>query len=137
MRSRRLVYSLLVIVTIAAGLAVHLHGAAPDRAVRDVLGDALWASLIFWLRATLRPGARRVRLAMAALAFCFAIELSQMIRADWLRALRRTTAGHLVLGSDFDPRDLLAYSAGVAAAALIDAGLRRIIRERKSVIAPT
>jgi hypothetical protein len=54
------------------------------------------------------------------LAICFAVELSQLYHAPALDALRETTAGHLVLGSGFDPRDLIAYAAGVCAAALVD-----------------
>ena len=43
--------------------------------------------------------------ATMALAFCFAIELSQLLHVRALDTLRRTTAGHLALGSGFDPRD--------------------------------
>ncbi|MGZ8492750.1 MAG: DUF2809 domain-containing protein [Gemmatirosa sp.] len=38
-------------------------------------------------------------------------------------ALRGTRLGHLVLGTDFDARDLLAYAAGVACAAALAATL--------------
>jgi hypothetical protein len=55
-----------------------------------------------------------------ALAVCFVVELSQLYHAPALDALRQTTVGHLVLGSDFDPRDLAAYAAGVLAAAMLE-----------------
>jgi hypothetical protein len=34
--------------------------------------------------------------------------------------LRATRVGHLVLGSDFDPRDLAAYAVGVAFAVMME-----------------
>ena len=88
--------------------------------MRDVLGDALWAAMIYWLISWMRPRVAPLPRAATAVAICFAVELSQLIRAGWLDALRATSAGHLVLGSDFDARDLLAYAAGIAIAAAID-----------------
>ena len=38
---------------------------------------------------------------------------------------RRTRIGHLVLGSGFDRRDLLAYAAGVLATVLLERAWRR------------
>jgi hypothetical protein len=116
----RLRYGILAALTVAAGLAVHLHGASLPPALRDVIGDALWASMIYWLVGATAPAiARRWRI-IAALAICFAVEFSQMVSSDLLRAARGTTIGHLVLGSDFDARDLFAYSIGVACASLAD-----------------
>jgi hypothetical protein len=102
------------------GLAVHLRGAALPPAARDVLGDALWAMMIAWWLGSIAPDARLSRRAIAALAICFAVELSQLYHTPLIDALRETTLGHLVLGSGFDPRDLLSYAAGVLAAALLE-----------------
>ncbi len=117
--SARVRYVLLAIVTIAAGLAVHFHGAALPGAVRDVLGDALWAALIFWVVAAVAPRADRRVLVLTALVICFAVELSQLLRTEWLEVWRSTTFGHLTLGSDFDARDLAAYCVGVFAAGIL------------------
>jgi hypothetical protein len=124
-RPLRIRYLLLCIATIAAGLAIHLGGAALPVAVRDIAGDALWAAMIFWMAAVIAPAAQRRWLMLAAIAISFAVELSQLVRADWLETWRSTTLGHLILGSDFDARDLLAYSVGVVAAALLDLFLMR------------
>jgi hypothetical protein len=51
--------------------------------------------------------------------------VSQLYHAPALDALRATRAGHLVLGSGFDARDLAAYTAGVAAAVLLERAVRR------------
>jgi hypothetical protein len=106
--------------TIVVGLAVHLHGGALSPVARDVLGDALWAAMIFWWVGAAVPAVRLSRRAVVALAFCFAVELSQLYHAPGIDALRETTLGHLVLGSGFDPRDLAAYAAGVLTAALVE-----------------
>jgi hypothetical protein len=116
----RLRYLVLVITTIAIGLAVHWSPAALNPDARDVLGDALWAAMMVWIVSVVAPAARLAARSAAALAICFAVELSQLYHAPALDALRETTAGHLVLGSGFDPRDLIAYAAGVCAAALVD-----------------
>lgn len=112
-------YLILLVTTVLAGLTVHLHGAGLAAPARDVLGDALWAAMILWLVTLAVPGAGLLRRAAAALAICFAVEFGQRIEHPVLRAIRGSTLGHLVIGSDFDARDLVAYTAGVAAAALI------------------
>jgi hypothetical protein len=66
--------------------------------------------------------------AAVALAICFAVEASQLVHTPALDALRATTPGRLVLGSGFDPRDLLAYAGGVLAALALDVVLGRTRR---------
>lgn len=117
---RRAVYIAFAGGTIIVGLAVHLHGAALSPAARDVLGDALWAAMIAWWVGAAAPSVQLSRRVVAALAICFAVELSQLYHAPWIDALRETTLGHLVLGSGFDPRDLASYTAGVLVAALLE-----------------
>ncbi len=58
--------------------------------------------------------------------------------ADWLAAptldaWRATTLGHLVLGSGFDPRDLVAYALGVFAGWRLEIAARQ--RQRQRVVA--
>ena len=117
----RAVYLALALATIAVGLLVHLRGAVLGPVARDVLGDALWAAMIAWWAGALAPGARLTTRAAAAFAVCAGVEASQLLHAPALDALRATRVGHLVLGSGFDPRDLVAYAAGVAGAALLEA----------------
>jgi hypothetical protein len=112
----RIPYVVLALATIALGLVVHWHGHALGGVARDMLGDALWAAMIAWWVAAAAPQARRPVRAAVALAICVAVEASQLYHTPTLDALRGTTAGHLVLGSGFDPRDLVAYALGVLAA---------------------
>lgn len=107
----------LAATTIVAGLLVH-RGVVPlSPDARDVAGDALWAAMIFWGTGVVAPRAPVAARAAAAIATCTAVELGQLVRTPALDALRATTIGHLVLGSSFDARDLLAYAFGVVLAA--------------------
>lgn len=116
-------YAALALGTIAVGLAVHWRGLGLPPAVRDVLGDALWAAMVAgWGGAAFPRAPLRARSA-GALALCAAVEFSQLYRRPALDALRRTGLGRLVLGSEFDARDLGAYALGVLAVALLDRAL--------------
>lgn len=116
----RIRYLALALTTIVIGLAVHWGTATMSPSARDVLGDALWAAMVVWLVSAAAPTARLTARSAAALVICVVVELSQLYHAPALDALRATTGGRLVLGSGFDPRDLLAYAGGVCAAAIVD-----------------
>lgn len=116
----RLAYAGAALATVALGLAVHRRGGALPPAVRDVLGDALWAAMVYWWVGVGWPRARWTARARAALAFAFGVEFSQCYHAPGVDAVRATTLGHLVLGSDFDVRDLLAYALGGMGAAVAE-----------------
>lgn len=122
----RLLYIALALGTIVLGLTVNQGGAAlglgPD--LRDVLGDALWAVMIVWWLGLLAPALRLTVRGCIALAICVAVEASQLLHTPTLDAARRTLPGRLVLGSGFDPRDLVAYAAGVLAAVLLERAVR-------------
>ena len=46
------------------------------------------------------------------LAISFVVEAAQLYQASWINAIRSTTLGHLVLGSQFGWIDLVAYAVG-------------------------
>jgi hypothetical protein len=120
-------YVALALGTIALGLAIHWRGQALGPTLRDVLGDALYAAMVLWWVGALAPNVSLYVRVAAALAFCFGIELSQLYHTTALDALRNMTAGQLVLGSGFDPRDLAAYTLGVLGAAFLE---RTVVRRR-------
>lgn len=132
---RRLAFAALALGTLVAGLAVHLglRGALPA-AVHDVTGDSLWATMIAWGVGALAPSATPATRATVAYATCVAVETSQLLHTPALDALRATTAGRLVLGSGFDPRDLVAYAVGVLAAWALERAWRA---RRRPAIAAT
>ena len=116
---QRLRYLALAIGTIAIGLTVHRDVTQLPSRLRDALGDALWAMMIVWWVGVAVPRAALRTRALAALAVCFIVELSQRFHTPMFDAIRRTMPGHLVLGSGYDPRDFIAYAAGVLVAALL------------------
>ena len=129
-------YFALAVGTIVLGLAVHGRGGALSPVVRDVLGDALWAAMAAWLIAAAAPAHRLAWRAAAAVALCFAVEFSQLVHFPALDAFRRTTAGHLLLGSGFDRRDFAAYAAGVLAAVLLELAIERRRPDRPVGVRP-
>ncbi|HEY4304974.1 MAG TPA: DUF2809 domain-containing protein [Gemmatimonadaceae bacterium] len=98
-------------------------GLSPD--VRDFVGDALWAAMMFAFVSAAWPANSLAVRAAVALAISWIVEFSQAYHAPSLDALRATTLGRLTLGTGFDPRDLLAYAVGVAVAAMLERTIRR------------
>jgi hypothetical protein len=78
-----------------------------------------------WWVGALAPDMRPDVRSGLALAFCWAVEFSQLYHLPVLDAVRRTTPGQLVLGNGFDVRDLWAYAMGVLAALLLERAMRR------------
>jgi len=122
----RATYVVAALATIVVGLLVHLGGTMLSPATRDVLGDALWAAMIMWWISALAPNARLLTRSAIAYAICAGVELSQLFHTPALDSVRNTALGQLVLGSGFDPRDLIAYAAGVAVATLLEATARAV-----------
>jgi uncharacterized protein DUF2809 len=119
-------FAALALATVAAGLVVHWRGTWLPAALRDVLGDALWAMMIVWWIGALAPRMSVASRCALALAICWAVEFSQLYHAPAFDALRRTTLGQLVLGSGFDPRDLGAYAVGVVMTLFLERMVRRL-----------
>jgi hypothetical protein len=67
-----------------------------------------------------------------ALTICWIVEFSQLVHAPWLDGWRATTLGHLVLGSGFDPRDLVAYGLGVLVGVRLEPMIRPTSISRRS-----
>lgn len=124
----RLVYTLLMVMTIALGLgARHPTHVLPPWLAKS-LGDALYATLVFWLVRVLRPASATLPTALAAIVFCFLIEFSQLYQWPWIMRVRHTRLGGLVLGHGFHAWDLAWYVGGVGLAIGIEALGRRVHR---------
>jgi hypothetical protein len=90
-------YVALLIATIALGLATRRFPSAFPGVVAEYGGDALWAAMMFWLGALIGPGTRTYIVAAGAVAFAYAVEISQLYHAPWIDAIRATRPGALVL----------------------------------------
>lgn len=92
---------------------------------RAYVGDVLYGVAAFVLFAMTSPRARASSIALAALVYCTAIELSQLYDAAWANDVRATRLGALVFGRGFLWSDLLCYTVGIGVAV---AGELRYVR---------
>lgn len=113
----------MLVGTIALGLSTRRFPNVFPAIVAQYGGDSLWAAMMFWVVALVRPSTARSRIAMVALSISFAVECSQLYRAPWIDSLRATKLGALVLGQGFLWSDLACYAVGVMLAAVVDTWL--------------
>ncbi len=120
-KKNRFFYLILIVIVIALGLFSRkiAYPYLPDL-INDYLGDALWASMIFFIFRFIFIKKDTRLIAICSLIFCFLIEISQLYHAEWIDAIRATTLGGLVLGFGFLWTDLLAYYIGVHLAATME-----------------
>ncbi|MBC7895034.1 MAG: DUF2809 domain-containing protein [Cytophagaceae bacterium] len=121
----RLHAALLACLTIALGLASRRFGESLPSFIARYAGDALWATLVYWCLAFMRPRATARSLALGSLTIAFAVEVTQLYHAPWIDAVRATRLGALVLGHGFLWSDLACYGVGVLLAVVIDRPLAR------------
>ena len=123
MNRNRYIYLLLLVITIAAGLASrHFAGYLPHW-INLYLGDTLWALMVFLLFGIFFNKKSTVWVAVAALLFSFGIEISQLYHSSWIDSLRSYPLGGLVLGFGFLWSDLLCYTAGVGFGYMMEKGV--------------
>ena len=83
-------------------------------------GDALWALMVFFGWAALRPRASTAGIASLSYVTSATIEFCKLWQAPWIVHIRYTTFGHLVLGHVFSWQNLAAYAVGVTAGVALD-----------------
>jgi hypothetical protein len=120
MTRSRWVHAGAVAITIVLGLASRRYASLLPWWLAKNAGDALYATMVFFAFAFVAPRASVLRIALAAAAFCFGIELSQLYQADWIVAIRDTRPGALVLGHGFHAFDLVCYVIGVVLAMAVE-----------------
>lgn len=119
---RRLVAFVVLCVAIAAGLGIH-YGLSAG-AFSDISGDALYALAAYLGIIVLAPRWPPLLVGGVALAWCVAVELLQLTGLP-LRAGAVFAPAQLLLGTGFDPRDLVVYAVAVVVAVAGDTRLRR------------
>lgn len=116
----RIAYIVAVFIVMVLGLGSRVFADMLPVFVAEHFGDALWASMIYFGFRTCFAHKKISFSLWCSLAFCFAIEGSQLYQADWIRFLRETTLGALVLGKGFLVADLVRYTVGIALSSLLD-----------------
>lgn len=116
----RVLYLSAAAVVVVLGLASRRYPLLVPATLGKYPGDALWALMVFLVAGALLRSASTIRIALVALGLAYAVELSQLCQTPWLNAIRRTTPGHLMLGSHFHALDLIAYAVGVACGIFVE-----------------
>jgi hypothetical protein len=116
------------ILAVAFGIRA-LTGA--DSALSQFSGTALYAAMIYAGVYVPAPATRPIVAAVVALAFCWAVELSQLTGVPAALS-ERSLLARLALGVTFDPIDLPWYAVGVLVALAGHLGARRGPREKSA-----
>lgn len=121
-RRRRVVAALAAATALISGLCVHRF--APDGVLSDVAGDVLYAVLVYLLVVVVTPRPAVWVPALWAWGWCTAVELFQLtgLPLAWGQEFPPIM---LVLGTVFDVRDLIVYTAAIVVAAGADRLIRR------------
>lgn len=125
--ARRLLAAAGVVLAVGAGLFV--HAVLPDTAATDIAGDALYAAVAYLLVVLVAPRLAPVPAGIIAASWCVGVELFQLTGlpeqwgAAWMPIM-------LVLGTVFDPRDILVYLLTVLVLVVIDLLLRGRVSSR-------
>ena len=86
-------------------------------------GDTCWAIAAWFLFRLIVPQAGLGVMTILTAGLCLSVEVSQLIRAEWLEDLRRHRIVALLIGRGFLWADLLRYLVGIMIALLLDVAL--------------
>jgi hypothetical protein len=111
----RLSYSVAAGVIALLALASRHFGAFLPTLLATYAGDFLWAVMTYLILGVVFPRSSSRRVACAALALAYLTEVSQLYQAPWVRSIRATAVGGLLLGHGFLWSDMVCYTLGVGA----------------------
>jgi hypothetical protein len=77
------------------------------------VGDVLWATMIYFILRFFMLKASLLKVALISIAISYAIEFSQLYKAEWIDNMRHTFLGRMILGETFFWGDLVSYIAGI------------------------
>lgn len=115
MKNGRLNYFILILLVLILGILSRKISGIPL-----FIGDILYAVLIYFGFRFLIMDSKKSTSHLLSLLFCFGIEILQLIKIDWLIAIRKNTLGHYILGEGFLWLDLLCYVMGTLMAYYLD-----------------
>ncbi|MFJ6759355.1 DUF2809 domain-containing protein [Streptomyces sp. NPDC091273] len=118
----RLLAAAAAVPVVGAGLGLR---AVTTGSVAKYGGDALYTVLLLALVVLVAPRTTPLRAAAGALAVSCTVEFLQLSPVP-AELSRRSTVARLVLGSTFNPPDLLWYAVGAAAGWLVHTKVRSI-----------
>jgi hypothetical protein len=113
---RRAVLAAALVVIVMAGLLVSRVGQGP---VAGLVGDGLYAVMVYLLVALAVPKARPGVVGGIAFGLCVMIELAQLTGVS-ASVVQAWWPARYLLGTTFQAVDLVAYAVGAGSAALLD-----------------
>ena len=113
MKRNRLVYVLLIILTIGLGLASRRWGYLLPEFISKYSGDTLWAIMVFLIMGFIFKDKSTWIIACYAIIFSISIEISQLYHGELIDSIRGTRLGGLVLGYGFLWSDIVCYIIGI------------------------
>jgi hypothetical protein len=123
------VYLVVASLVVVVGLASRRYAAALPSFLARYAGDTLWAAMVFVLIGLVSTRWSTARVAGAALATSYGVEISQLYHAPWIDGVRTTRLGALVLGYGFLWSDIACYTVGVAVCVAVEHAFARFTRE--------
>lgn len=93
------------------------------------VGDVLWATMVYFMVRFFYVKPPIIRIALISIIISYAIEFSQLYKAEWIDSLRNTFLGQKILGDTFFWGDLLAYTAGILLGVIIDIVITKKVLE--------
>ena len=115
-----MVFLATFILVILLGLASRRFPALFPAALGKYPGDALWALMAFIGWGFIFPRRATWQIYIFTLATSFGVEFLKLYRVPWLDEVRASSIGHLVFGSSFSWKNLIAYIAGAAMGTLAE-----------------
>lgn len=119
-RRNPLVQIVLIALACLLGIGSRRYSHALPWFMAAYAGDTLWALAAFLGFGLVLPRQSTARVALMAVAFSVAVELSQLYHAPWIDSIRHTTLGGLILGFGFLWSDLACYALGVGLGVAIE-----------------
>jgi len=123
--AQRAPYLLAALCTIAAGLAIRLVPLGLTYSIVKYGGSTIWGAMVYALVAACAPSARICTAFLVSVIIAALSEFFRLYHTPELDAFRMTLAGALLLGRVFSVWNIVAYSVGIALAALADTAFRR------------
>jgi hypothetical protein len=112
-RRDALTQTILIGLACLLGLGSRHYAARLAGFIAAYAGDTLWALTAFFGIGLVLPRVSTRTIALLAMSFSTAVEISQLYHAPWIDSIRRTTLGGLILGFGFLWSDLACYAMGV------------------------
>jgi Protein of unknown function (DUF2809) len=125
-RRNPLVRIILIALVCLLGIVSRRYSHVLPGFIAAYSGDTLWALAAYLGTGLVLPRASTRTIALLAMIFSVAIELSQLYHAPWIDSIRQTTLGGLILGFGFLWSDLSCYAVGVGLGVMIDIGARAL-----------